>query len=324
MSEFWEAFHFADPAWGLSIFALPLIYWIKKKLGQPVATVFFPNIAQLKKYQNFRSKRWTGLPRLFRGLGLFFLILALCRPQLDRSTTTILASGIDIVLAIDLSGSMRKPDPSLGMDTSRLEVVVDVLQEFLKQRTYDRIGLVGFAEKPYLINPIDLDKETLLQKLANLQKIIVQEDAGTKLISGMGVAINQLRELQSQSKIIILLSDGKDSSNSYESPLVLAKLSHDEGIKIYTISFGSDKEGETVDKETLREIADITGAKHFEAENKTTLESIYKEIDLLEKSEVKVKVNSLFEDLYFWPLGTSILFLFIEFILSRTRYLRIP
>ena len=324
MSDLWEAFHFADPAWALGVLVLPLIYWIKKKLNYERATVFFPTISQVKRSLKLRSNRWTALPRVFRSLALIFLFLALCRPQFDRSTTTILSSGVDIVLAIDLSGSMRKRYLSLGTDTSRLEVVVDVLQEFLKQRTYDRIGLVGFAEEPYLINPIDLDKETLLQKMANLQKIIVKEDTGTKLSSGIGVAINQLRELQSQSKIIILLSDGKDSSNSYDSPLPLAKLSQDEGIKIYTISFGSDKDGETVDKETLREIADITGAKHFEAENKTTLESIYKEIDLLEKSEVEMKVNSLFEDLYFWPLGTSILFLFIEFILSRTRYLRIP
>ena len=351
MSDFWEAFHFADPAWALGVLVLPLIYWIKKKLNYERATVFFPTISQLKTSINLRSNRWTALPRVCRSLSLIFLFLSLCRPQLDRSTTTILSSGVDIVLAVDLSASMLALDmsESNSLDVTRLDVVKEVLKKFIEQRKHDRIGIVAFSVDPYLVSALTLDKEHLQRNLDRL-RVGLTHQTGTNLGSALAEGINRLRPLESKSKILILLTDGKDEPAPPHSPLIYANGAKSDEIKIYTIAIGSSTRTRTylfdpstrdllrapnglpivrvadypVDKQILGQIAKTTGAQFFEAQDKEALESIYNEIDRLEKSDVEMGVNALFEDLYFWPLGASILFLFIEFILARTRYLRIP
>ena len=153
MKEFVESFLFGEPLWALLFFFLPLLAWIKRKFLKHKSRLLFPTLSLQMEANQIHSSRWTWLPLFWRIMALVFVILALCRPQLDRSTYTILSSGVDIVLAVDLSASMLALDMSESdsLDVTRLDVVKDVLKEFIEQRKNDRIGLVAFSVDPYLV-----------------------------------------------------------------------------------------------------------------------------------------------------------------------------
>ena len=172
---------------------------------------------------------------------MVFLILALCRPQLDRSTNTILSSGVDIVLAVDLSASMLALDMSEtdSLEVTRLDVVKDVLKEFIEQRENDRIGLVAFSVDPYLVSALTLDKEHLQRNLDRL-RVGLTHQTGTNIGSALAEGINRLRSLESKSKILILLTDGKDEPAPSHSPVIYAHGAKVDGIKIYTIAIGAN------------------------------------------------------------------------------------
>ncbi len=351
MKEFVESFLFGEPLWALLFFFLPLLAWIKRKFLKHKSRLLFPTLSLQMEANQIHSSRWTWLPLFWRIMALVFVILALCRPQLDRSTYTILSSGVDIVLAVDLSASMLALDMSESdsLDVTRLDVVKDVLKEFITQRKNDRIGLVAFSVDPYLVSALTLDKEHLQKNLDRL-RVGLTHQTGTNLGSALAEGINRLRSLESKSKILILLTDGKDEPAPSHSPLIYAHGAKADGIKIYTIAIGANTRTPTylfdsstrdilrapngtpvirvadypVDKEILEKIAQTTGALFFEAKDKATLQSIYEEIDRLEKSDIEMGVNAVFEDLYFWPIGAALICLCLEFILARTRYLRIP
>tara|TARA_B000000441_G_C21749655_1_gene360901 strand:+ start:211 stop:1266 length:1056 start_codon:yes stop_codon:yes gene_type:complete len=351
MKEWLDSLLWAEPFWAFLFLILPLLVWAKKKVSKRRTTLLFPTLSMLMSPHELRSKRWTWLPSVMRVFSLTLLVIALCRPQLDRSTQTILSSGVDIVLAVDLSASMLALDMSESetQRVTRLDVVKDVLKSFIEQRKHDRIGIVAFSVDPYLVSALTLDKEHLQKNLARL-RVGLTHQTGTNLGSALAEGINRLRSLDSKSKVLILLTDGKDEPTPPHSPLIYANGAKADGIKIYTIAIGSSTRTLTylfdsstrdllrgsngmpvirfadypVDKNILAGIAKTTGAQFFEAKDKASLESIYDEIDRLEKSEVEMGVNALFEDLYPWPLGAAIIFLCLEFILARTRYLRIP
>jgi Ca-activated chloride channel family protein len=351
MKEFFDSFLLGEPLWALLFLLLPLVIWIKRKILNHKSRLLFPSLSLQMEANQIQSNRWNWLPFLGRIMAFSFLIFALCRPQLDQSTNTILSSGVDIVLAVDLSASMLALDMSEtdSLEVTRLDVVKDVLKEFIEQRKNDRIGVVAFSVDPYLVSALTLDKEHLQRNLDRL-RVGLTHQTGTNIGSALAEGINRLRSLESKSKILILLTDGKDEPAPAHSPLIYAHGAKADEIKIYTIAIGTNTRTPTylfdsstrdilrapngtpvirvadypVDKEILQEIAQTTGALFFEAENKATLQSIYEEIDRLEKSEVEMGVNALFEDLYIWPIAAALLCLCLEFILARTRYLRIP
>ena len=351
MKEFWESLHFGEPLWCTLFLVIPFLFWIKRKIKKGKVTLLFPTVSQLIKPLEHKTKRKIWIPPFLRYVTYTLLITSLCRPQLDQSTKTILSSGVDIVLAVDLSASMLALDMSESDSqlVTRLDVVKDVIQEFIKQRKFDRIGIVAFSVDPYLVSALTLDKEHLRKNLDRL-KVGLTHQTGTNIGSALAEGINRLRPLESKSKILILLTDGKDEPAPPNSPLIFANGAKSDGIKIYTIAVGASTRTPTylfdsatrdvirgsngqpvvrvaeypVDKEILSQIAGLTDAKFFEAKDKSTLKSIYAEINRLEKSEVEMGVNALFEDLYPWPLGLAILTLCLEFLLSRTVYLRIP
>ena len=299
------------------------------------------------------SKIWAAriLPRGLRVLALLCIPFALARPQVDESTQTILASGVDIVLAVDLSASMLALDMSEKQDdpVTRLDVVKRVIKEFVVKRKHDRIGLVGFAVNPYLLCPLTLDKEYLQTNLDRL-RVGLTHQTGTNIGGALGEGINRVRELEAETRIVILLTDGKDDPRPRHSPLVFAEGAKNDGIKIYTIAVGRstrtrsyiydqrtddlvrNRAGDpqitianyAVDKEILHEIAETTKAKFFEAGDEAKLREIYDEIDRLEKTEVAYEVNALYEELFHWPLALGIILVLIEIVLSRTLFLRIP
>jgi len=346
----WNNLSLGEPYWLFLLLLLPGVLWLSRRKKKTQA-IKFPSIVEIKKTRKSWKTKLLWLPKLFFYLGLVLTVLSISRPRLDQSTQRIVSSGVDIVLGVDLSASMLALDmsPSPSEPNTRLDVVKEVIQEFIEKRKYDRIGLVAFAVDPYLVSALTLDKEYLQSNLARL-KVGLTEQTGTNIGSVLAEGINRLRTLESKSKILILLTDGKDEPAPKHSPIIFAEGAKKDKIKIYTIAIGASTRTRTylydpnardimryangtpvvevaeypVDKEILQEIAQRTDAKFFEAGDKTTLRSIYDEIDQLEKTDIQLEVNALYEDLYQWPLASGFILLVVGFLLERSIFLRIP
>ena len=346
----WNNLSLGEPHWLFLLLLLPGVLWLSRRKKKTQA-IKFPNIVEIKKTRKSWKTKLLWLPKLFFYLGLVLTVLSISRPRLDQSTQRIVSSGVDIVLGVDLSASMLALDmsPSPSEPNTRLDVVKEVIQEFIEKRKYDRIGLVAFAVDPYLVSALTLDKEYLQSNLARL-KVGLTEQTGTNIGSVLAEGINRLRTLESKSKILILLTDGKDEPAPKHSPIIFAEGAKKDKIKIYTIAIGASTRTRTylydpnardimryangtpvvevaeypVDKEILQEIAQRTEAKFFEAGDKSTLRSIYDEIDQLEKTDIQLEVNALYEDLYQWPLASGFILLVVGFLLERSIFLRIP
>ena len=346
----WNNLSLGEPYWLFLLLLLPGVLWLSRRKKKTQA-IKFPNIVEIKKTRKSWKTKLLWLPKLFFYLGLILTVLSISKPRLDQSTQRIVSSGVDIVLGVDLSASMLALDmsPSPSEPNTRLDVVKEVIQEFIEKRKYDRIGLVAFAVDPYLVSALTLDKEYLQSNLARL-KVGLTEQTGTNIGSVLAEGINRLRTLESKSKILILLTDGKDEPAPKHSPIIFAEGAKKDKIKIYTIAIGASTRTRTylydpnardimryangtpvvevaeypVDKKILQEIAQRTEAKFFEAGDKSTLRSIYDEIDQLEKTDIQLEVNALYEDLYQWPLASGFILLVVGFLLERSIFLRIP
>ena len=346
----WNNLSLGEPHWLFLLLLLPGVLWLSRR-KKKIQAIKFPSIVEIKKTRKSWKTKLLWLPKLFFYLGLVLTVLSISRPRLDQSTQRIVSSGVDIVLGVDLSASMLALDmsPSPSEPNTRLDVVKEVIQEFIEKRKYDRIGLVAFAVDPYLVSALTLDKEYLQSNLARL-KVGLTEQTGTNIGSVLAEGINRLRTLESKSKILILLTDGKDEPAPKHSPIIFAEGAKKDKIKIYTIAIGASTRTRTylydpnardimryangtpvvevaeypVDKEILQEIAQRTEAKFFEAGDKSTLLSIYDEIDQLEKTDIQLEVNALYEDLYQWPLASGFILLVVGFLLERSIFLRIP
>ena len=346
----WNNLSLGEPHWLFLLLLLPGVLWLSRRKKKTQA-IKFPSIVEIKTTRKSWKTKLLWLPKLLFYLGLVLTILSISRPRLDQSTQRIVSSGVDIVLGVDLSASMLALDmsPSPSEPNTRLDVVKEVIQEFIEKRKYDRIGLVAFAVDPYLVSALTLDKEYLQSNLARL-KVGLTEQTGTNIGSVLAEGINRLRTLESKSKILILLTDGKDEPAPKHSPIIFAEGAKKDKIKIYTIAIGASTRTRTylydpnardimryangtpvvevaeypVDKKILQEIAQRTEAKFFEAGDKSTLRSIYDEIDQLEKTDIQLEVNALYEDLYQWPLASGFILLLVGFLLERSIFLRIP
>ena len=347
----WDRLVIAEPQWRFLLIVIPLVIWIRIKGKIDQSALRYSTLETIHRTKSGKTGAKTWIPPVLRYSSVVFLILAICRPQYDRSTETVLSSGVDIVLAIDLSASMLALDmsESNGQERTRLDVVKEVIGDFISKRRHDRIGLVAFLVNPYLVSALTLDKEHLQKNLTRL-RVGLTHQTGTNIGSALAEGINRLRTLEAKSKILILLTDGKDEPAPPHSPLIYAEGAKKDKIKVYTIAIGSNSRTRSylfdpstrdvlrlpngqeivkvvnypVDKEILQKIAKATDAKFFEAQNQEGLASIYDEIDQLEKSEVELSVNAIFEELFAWPLGLALALLLLEIILARTLFLRIP
>lgn len=346
----WTNFYISEPYWLCLLTLIPFVIWMRNK-KQKSQSIKFSSIAPLKVSKKSKRVKSLWMPKLLFYLGLSLSIFSLARPQLDQSTQSIISSGVDIILGIDLSASMLALDmsPSPDQPSTRLDVVKEVLEEFISKRKFDRIGLVAFAVDPYLVSALTLDREFLQSNLTRL-KVGLTQKTGTNIGSALAEGINRLRTLKSKSKILILLTDGKDEPAPTHSPLVYAEGAKKDKIKIYTIAIGANTRTRTylynpntrdimryadgspvvdvaeypVDKKILREIAESTNAKFFEAKDKKSLRTIYDEIDQLEKTDIELEVNALYEDLYQWPLVCALVLIVGSFLLEHTLFQRIP
>lgn len=274
------------------------------------------------------------LPFILRLVGIVLLIIALARPQSSVSWEDSKTEGIDIVLALDISGSMLAED----FKPNRLEAAKEVAMQFITNRPSDRIGLVVYSAESFTQCPLTTDHPVLLNLFKDVKQGMIED--GTAIGYGLATAVSRLKESSAKSKVIILLTDGENNRGDI-SPATAAEIAQTFGIKVYTIGVGTkgmapfpatDFFGRKVyqqvevkiDEETLTRIADITGGKYFRATSKDALEKIYAEIDQLEKTELDVKKFSQKHEEYLPFVLLAALALIIEILLRLTIYRNLP
>jgi Ca-activated chloride channel family protein len=324
---------FLHPEYLWLLMLLPLLFWLHGRTGLAPALLF----SQTTSAAALTTGRRRGVgtrSSLLRIAAFCLLILALARPQFGKSTTEIQASGIDIILAVDVSGSMEAMDFTLkGQAANRLEVVKSVVDRFIEARPNDRIGLVAFSGRPYLVSPLTLDHDWLRKRLESL-RIGMMED-GTAVGSAIGAATNRLRDQQAKSRLLILLTDGINNAGSI-SPLIAAEAAETLHIKIYTIGAGTRGEAPVpvqdafgrrrlvqakvdIDEETLAKIAEMTGARYFRATDTGSLEKIYSEINAMETTTHILKKFENPRELFSFCIAAALLVLAGEVLLARRR-----
>jgi Ca-activated chloride channel family protein len=310
--------HFSQPEWLWLLALLPLVLIWRGRRGA-VAAVEYSNVSLAGKVvRETRSRvgRWhLWLPLLAAAL----MIVGLARPQLVHGSTEIQASGIDIMLAVDISGSMQTPDFIVnGVPTSRVDIVKQVVAKFIEQRPNDRIGIMVFASAPYLVSPPTLDHDWLLQNLDRVHIGGVED--GTAIGSAIAASVNRLRDLPSKSKVIVLLTDGGNNMGKI-SPLAAAETAKAMGVKVYTIGAGT---GSDVDVDTLGKIATETGALFFRASDTDSLQNIYAQINTMEKSTQTLHKYEHAEEMFAWAVVPALALLMLGTGLEQTRFRRLP
>jgi len=309
---------------------LVYIFYSQKRFG----TLRFSSL-QLFEGISHGSGMWRkhGLFGI-RLLALSAIILALMRPQERNALQEINAEGIDIMMVIDISGSMRAMD----FKPNRLEAVKRVAQTFVSQRPNDRMGLNVFARESFIQCPLTTDLERLNEFIGSIE-IVNEKFDGTAIGMAIAGAVNRLRDSDAKSKVIVLLSDGRNNAGELD-PITTSELAKDFGIRIYTI--GAGKRGTAampvqtvigvrnvqvqvdIDEETLTRIADITGGKYFRATDEESLAEIYKEISEMETTEYSVKEYVQHAELFYYPLLAALFFLVLEYILEHSIFRRFP
>ncbi len=333
-----SALSFAQPKLLWLLFLIPLISWLKGKIGGTPGVMFSTTKTIAKIGGRRRSRAGDFLTGLLY-VALAFLILALARPQLGKTITRTQASGVDIMLVIDVSRSMLAEDFTIGgQRANRLEAVKRVTEQFIKERPNDRIGIVAFAGRPYLVSPLTLDHDWLIQNLDRTRIGLVED--GTAIGSALASACNRLKDKEAKSKLVVLLTDG-DNNAGRVTPLTAAEAAKALGIKVYTIGSGSrgnapfpfvDPFGRTVyrqipvefDEESLQQIAAMTGGSYFRATDTQSLQRIFDEIDQLEKSQVEVQKVAQYRDLFPWFVLVGTVLLAAETLLGQTIWRRLP
>jgi len=329
---------FLQPEWFWALTLLPLVMLWRGRRG-PVAAIQYSDVGLARavaRRTRSRVGNWVWLLAVFAGV---LMIVGLARPQRGHSRTEVTANGIDIVLVLDVSGSMQALDFLVDSQrVNRIEVVKSVVGKFIDERPNDRIGLIAFAGSPYLVSPITLDHDWLQQ---NLERVAIGGvDDGTAIGSAIAAAVNRLRTTPAKSKVVILLTDGMNNTGKI-SPLAAAEAARALGVKIYTIGVGvrgkapvpvRDEAGNMrlvmaqvdVDEKTLQTVADLTGGKFYRATDTDSLQKIYEQINRLETSAQTVQKFEHYDELYPWALVPALAILGLGFLLQQTRYRSLP
>jgi Ca-activated chloride channel family protein len=329
---------FLQPEWFWLAALLPVVMLWRGRRG-PVAAIEYPDVGLVREIARRSRSRIGAWVWLLPMLAAALMIAGLARPQRVQSRTEVTANGIDIVLALDVSGSMQALDFQVkGRRLNRIDVVKGVVAKFIEERPDDRIGLVAFAGSPYLVSPLTLDHGWLQQ---NLERVDVgATDDGTAIGSAIASSVNHLRGATGKSKVVILLTDGVNNTGKI-SPLAAAEAAHALGVKIYTIGAGvrgkapipiRDAAGRVhvimaevdVDEATLQAVAATTGGKFYRATDTDSLERIYEEINRFEKTAQTTQRFERTEELYPWLLLPALALLGLGFTVQHTWRRRLP
>ncbi len=327
---------FANPKilWLLAVVPLYVAYYVWRSM-QGGASIVISSTDSLRTAPRTIRYYLRHLPIALRAAALALIVVASARPQTIEHEEKTTTEGVDIVLAIDISGSMLARD----FRPDRLTAAKEVAAQFVANRQGDRIGLVVFAGEAFTQTPLTTDQSTLQTLLGRLRSGVVED--GTAIGNGLATAVNRLRESDSKSKVIILLTDGVNNSG-HIAPKTVAEIAKEQNIKVYTIGIGRngtapypvfDERGREVytvdmkveiDEKILEAIAEQTGGEYFRATNKSALEEIYKKIDSMEKSKVeKFDITHVHEEFLRYLLWALAL-LIVEFVVKYIVLKRIP
>jgi Ca-activated chloride channel family protein len=320
-----------DP-WALLLLALlPLLLRRRRRAAPPALS--YPMLDAVRAVGPGRRARWRWLLPALRLAALALLIVAVARPQLGRAASQVRSEGIDIMLAVDVSGSMLAEDFQLEDGrANRLDAVKAVVREFLAKRPNDRVGLVLFAARPYTQAPLTLDHGWLLANLDRARIGMIED--GTAVGSALASAVGRLEGSEAKSKVVILLTDGVSNAGKVP-PLTAAESAKALGYRVYTIGAGTrgtapypqlDPFGRKVyvnmpvdvDEDTLTKVAETTGGRYFRATDTESLRNIYAEIDQLETTSQEGLQYLDYDELYVWFGLAALLLLAGEALLAQT------
>ena len=316
--------------WLLLLLAIiPMIWWwLNTGFKKKEVYIPLPSLEALQDTNsNWKVWLYKAIPYL-KLLVLTLFILALARPRLTLKQQSVNAEGIDIILTMDISSSMLAMD----FDPNRLEASKKVAIDFIKNRPYDRIGLVVFAKEAFTFSPITTDHDLLNNFIEKIQVGMLKD--GTAIGNGMAAAVNRLKDSKAKSKLIILLTDGENTAG-YITPQTAIDMAKKYNIKVYTIGIGSNgvaktpvkdwfgntyitKEKVVIDERLLTKIANETGGKYFRAQNLEELKNIYDYIDKLEKTKIEVKVFKRFSEEFRIFLIPGLILLLLIFLLKKS------
>ncbi len=324
--------HFRYPFILVFVLGLPLLlFWAGRRKK---AFVFFSDTRQLPSTLTLKQIFYRAL-LLLRGAILLLLLIALARPESVSSEREYQTKGVDIMIALDLSGSMLAED---FKPENRLLVAKQEAIKFIRGRENDRIGLVVFAKKAFTQCPLTLDYDILVKLLGDLQIGLIPD--GTAIGMGLATSVNRLRSSDAKSKIVLLVTDGENNAGNID-PVTAAELAKSFHVKVYTICIGRGglvpfpvndplfgkryvQANVAIDEFTLKRIADITGGLFFRARDPQSLAQIYEKINSLERTEIKVKEYRSYAPLFHWFVVPAIILLILEAVLSRTLLLTVP
>lgn len=321
--EWFQHIEFANN-WVLpALLMLPVIAWLYFRTTAVRKSVFTVSTAEAFRVRTARNF-FVHLPLWLRLLALGCLILALARPQTPNVQNRTQGEGIDIILCMDVSGSMRSRD----FYPDRLEVAKEMAAEFVQSRPVDQIGLVIFSGEPFTQFPLSTDHQSLLQQIFNLRSGMLED--GTVIGEGLATSVDRLTRSKSKSKVIILLTDGKEEPPDTRliDPYTALEIAKANAVKVYTIGMlaqagatvqeGGRKTEGFIDEKLLRRMAAETGGEYFRATDKEGLQQVYEQINRLEKTEVEVISKTRYEERFLPFVMAALLLLALEVILRYT------
>ena len=323
---------FANPHFLWLLLAVPAVgvwaWWRFRNEGG----LRYSDVAPVRGVPTSWTVRLQGVPTVLRMAALALGIVALARPQVRDVVRTKTAEGIDIMLALDTSSSMQAED----FQPNRFRAARAVASAFVEGRVSDRVGLVVFAAEAFTQVPLTLDYD-FLQRMLDRVQIGVVED-GTAVGTALATAVNRLKETESDSKVVILLTDGRNNRGEID-PATAAEIASTMGVRVYAIGVGApggaadvaERRLETqqpgaggVDEQMLRTVANTTGGRYFSASSKEALKEIYDEIDQMETTEVDERVYTDREEWYPWVLTPAFALVLLDVLLSTTLFRRFP
>jgi len=318
-------------AWPWAFWLLPLPFFMYKlvpKARKYDAALFVPFYRDVLFFEDkqYTAVRSSVVKIIILLLSWCLLVLAVSRPQWTGDPVALPASGRDLLLAVDISGSMKQDDMVInGKQVSRIALVKYVVNDFIERRVGDRIGLLLFGTEAYIQVPLTFDRQTVRTLFNEAQIGFAGEK--TSIGDALGLAVKHLQDRPEDSRVLILLTDGSNTAGNVD-PLQAAKLAVQTEVKVYTIGVGADEmmirdffgvrrvnPSADLDEETLQEIAHLTGGQYFRARNPDELEQVYTIIDTLEPAEQESEIYRPIKALYYWPLAGALIFSFITALL---------
>ena len=317
----------------LLLLLIPMVFWYVWELHKSDASLQISSHQKLAQFPKSRKIKFLHVPFILRVLSISLIIFALARPQASNSWRTENTEGIDIMMALDISGTMMAED----LKPNRLEASKSVASEFILSRPNDNIGLVVFAGESFTQCPLTVDHAVLVNLFNGVNYGMIED--GTAIGLGLANAVNRIKDSQAKSKVIILLTDGSNNRGDI-APITAAEIAKTFGIRVYAIGVGSygivnvpvqtpigiqyQQMQSEFDEKSLQEIATMTGGQYFRATDNSKLRKIYQEIDQLEKTKISVREFSKKNEQFFLFSLIALILLICEVLLRTTILRRIP